>query len=300
MTAPSSAAGRDLDPVAERREAVDAALRGALASPRPVLPQLSAAMEHAVFPGGQRWRPLLTLAAAELCEASWRDALPSAAAIELLHCASLVFDDLPCMDDSPLRRERPSVHARFGEGLAVLAGIGLLTAAFGALARSRRPRAAARLASRLVGPAEILTGQAVDLLGEANGVPAGRVRRVHDRKTSALIRLALLAGALHGTSTPAQRRALSGYGAALGAAYQRLDDLVDATQDGRDTEDAAAACARVVACLDRGAAALDGAFAAGPARAALDAFSGLIRARAEALAAPGSRSGAVPPPQPKR
>lgn len=189
-------------------------------------PKLAAALRHAVFPGGARVRPSLCLAVAAACgddHPGLTDA--AAAAIEFLHCASLVHDDLPCFDDAKLRRGKPSVHALFGEALAVLAGDALIVMAFDGLARSGAS-APARLpalvcaVTRGVGmPNGIVAGQAWE------SEPFTPVEPYHRAKTGALFVAATTAGALAAGSDPEPWRAL---GETLGAAYQVADDLADA------------------------------------------------------------------------
>jgi geranylgeranyl diphosphate synthase type II len=192
-------------------------------------PRLAAAMRHAVFPGGARIRPQLCLAVAAACgedDPPTSDA--AAAAIELLHCASLVHDDLPCFDDAPVRRGRPSVHAAFGERLAVLAGDALIVLAFQTVAHgtAARPQRLAPLIgtiARGVGmPAGICAGQAWEC------EPRVALADYHRAKTGALFAAATVAGALAAGAEPAPWRSL---GERLGEAYQVADDLRDAAGD---------------------------------------------------------------------
>jgi geranylgeranyl diphosphate synthase type II len=192
-------------------------------------PGLAAAVRHAVFPGGARIRPRLTLAVARACGDGANPLVDAAAAaVELLHCASLVHDDLPCFDDAALRRGRPSVHAAFGEPLAVLAGDGLIVLAFDVLgqaaasAPARLPavlRAVARGAGMPVG---IVAGQAWEC------EPFVRVSDYHRAKTGALFAAATAAGAAAGGGDAGAWRDL---GDRLGEAYQVADDLRDAVCD---------------------------------------------------------------------
>lgn len=189
-------------------------------------PRLVAAMRHAVFPAGARIRPRLCLAVAHACgEADMRAPTAAAVAIELLHCASLVHDDLPCFDDADTRRGRPSVHRAFGESLAVLAGDALIVLAFQTLARMAGPPA--RLGSMLlcvgagVGtPSGIVAGQAWEC------EPAVDLSHYHRLKTGALFSAATMAGAAAAGADPAPWRAL---GEGIGEAFQIADDIRDAT-----------------------------------------------------------------------
>ena len=189
-------------------------------------PQLIAAMRHAVFPGGARVRPSLCLAVAGACgDDAPRLTDAAAAAIELLHCASLVHDDLPCFDNASLRRDRPSVHAAFGESVAVLAGDALIVLAFETLMTAAHvvPDRIAALhltLTRGVGmPHGIVAGQAWE---SEPGAPAERCRRA---KTGALFVAATMCGAISSGASPALWSAL---GERLGEAYQVADDLLDA------------------------------------------------------------------------
>jgi geranylgeranyl diphosphate synthase type II len=194
-------------------------------------PRLAAAVRHAVFPGGARVRPRLCLAAALACgddDAPLADA--AAAAIELLHCASLVHDDLPCFDDSPERRGRPSVHRAYGERLAVLTGDALIVAAFEVLGRApaRVPRRVAPLlltVARGVGmPSGIVAGQAWEC------EPRVALADYQRAKTGALFAAAAAAGAQAAGAAP---EAWAAFGECLGEAYQVADDVRDVVADPR-------------------------------------------------------------------
>jgi geranylgeranyl diphosphate synthase, type II len=193
---------------------------------------LAASMRHAVFPRGSRIRPLLCLAVAAACgEDQPRLTEAAAAAIELLHCASLVHDDLPCFDDAPVRRGRPSVHAAFGQPLAVLAGDALIVLAFQALARGGAG-APGRLAVVLpivagaVGvPRGIVAGQAWECEAEAD------LAQYQREKTGALFAAATAAGAACAGADPSAWRLL---GERLGEAYQVADDVRDVLADAAD------------------------------------------------------------------
>ena len=192
-------------------------------------PSLWGAVRHAVFPGGARVRPALCLAVADACGADDATlAEAAAAAVELIHCASLVHDDLPCFDDAPLRRGRPSVHHAFGEPLAVLAGDELLARAFDALGRGadQRPARLAplirALARAVCAPDGIIAGQAWE------SEPAVGLADYHRAKTASLFESAAAMGAL-AAGSPAEPWAE--VGAHLGLAYQLADDLLDASGD---------------------------------------------------------------------
>jgi len=192
-------------------------------------PRLAAAMRHAVFPRGSRIRPRLCLAVAAACDVDQpRLAESAAAAIELLHCASLAHDDLPCFDDAPVRRGRPSVHAAFGQPLAVLAGDALIVLAFQALARGGagtpwRLAVVLPIVAAAVGvPRGIVAGQAWECEAEAD------LAQYQCEKTGALFAAATAAGAACAGADPSAWRLL---GECLGEAYQVADDVRDVTAD---------------------------------------------------------------------
>lgn len=192
-------------------------------------PLLAAAMRYAVFPGGARVRPRLCLAVARACiEDEPALAEAAAVAIELLHCASLIHDDLPCFDDAPMRRGKPSVHAAYGERLAVLSGDALIVLAFQTLALG-----GARAPSRLVALLRIVGGG----VGVPSGIVAGQAWECESRvaltdyqraKTGALFAAATMSGAVAAGADPEPWRAL---GERIGEAYQVADDILDVTAD---------------------------------------------------------------------
>jgi geranylgeranyl diphosphate synthase, type II len=192
-------------------------------------PQLAAAMRYAVFPGGARIRPRLALAVATACgEDDTGIADAAAASIELLHCASLIHDDLPCFDDAPIRRGKPSVHAAFGERLAVLAGDALIVLAFqtlahGAATSPQRLASLSMIVGRAVGaPLGIVAGQAWECEQSVE------LRQYQRSKTGALFAASTLMGAASAGSEPNPWRAL---GERLGEAYQIADDIRDVIAD---------------------------------------------------------------------
>lgn len=192
-------------------------------------PRLAAAMRHAVFPGGARVRPRLLLAVARACgedDPSLGDA--AAAAIEFLHCASLVHDDLPCFDDAATRRGQPSVQRAFGERLAVLAGDALIVAAFEALGRGapRHPERLPALLTTVAGGVAMPHGIAAGQAWECE--PEVVLHDYQQAKTGALFAAASQAGALAAGAAPGPWRAL---GAQLGQAYQVADDIRDVVGD---------------------------------------------------------------------
>ena len=237
-----------------RRREIDAALDEALPAPPACPAPIAEAMRYSVFAGGKRFRPILTLAAAEAAIPCGQDARPpeaagrrlalaGACATELIHTYSLVHDDLPAMDDDTLRRGRPTSHVVFGEGLAILAGDALLTQAFTLLAGSppqappgfevRRLRAIARIAEA-AGAAGMVGGQALDLTagtgserGPERADPEAALREVHERKTGALIRAAAVIGAILAGGGETAVRGVDAYAAHVGLAFQIVDDVLD-------------------------------------------------------------------------
>jgi farnesyl diphosphate synthase len=197
--------------------------------------RLRAAMRHAVLGGGKRLRPFLVIETARLFGRSDRGPLIAGCALELLHCYSLVHDDLPAMDDDDLRRGRPTVHKAFDEATAILVGDGLLTLAFEIIAREEVDRDASHriaLVSSLARGAGVLGmvgGQMLDLAAETRS-PAfdeTEIRSMQAMKTGALLVFAVEAGAILGAAAVKEREALGVYGRALGAAFQIGDDILD-------------------------------------------------------------------------
>ncbi|MFO0981560.1 MAG: farnesyl diphosphate synthase [Planctomycetota bacterium] len=200
---------------------------------------LHQAMHYAVFPGGKRLRPALMLLTCRAAGGAGADerALPAAAALELIHCYSLVHDDLPCMDDDELRRGRPTCHVAFGEANALLAADALLTLAFEVIGASPlEPAATVRLQmelARAAGSLGMVGGQVLDLLGSsrAAGAPGGVTRRdveqIHLRKTAALFAAAAKMGAIAAQADESQILALQEYGRMIGLGFQIVDDLLD-------------------------------------------------------------------------
>ncbi|TVP75763.1 MAG: hypothetical protein EA352_07335 [Gemmatimonadales bacterium] len=195
---------------------------------------LSQALRAAVGVGGvpgSRWRPLLTLATSRALGGDLERALPAAIAIEFTHTASLVLDDLPCMDDAPERRGRASTHACVGRGGAILLGVSLLARSAELLGRI--PDEGGVLSAEwgaAFGLAGMAGGQAVDLTGAASR--GGAARRLHRKKTTALSALAVRAGARTAHASPGVLEDLTAFGRDLGWAYQLADDAADLDEDG--------------------------------------------------------------------
>jgi hypothetical protein len=237
---PSSATGELGAFLAAARDATDAELARRLAIPAQDPGRLVEAMHYAATGPGKRLRPALVYAATSACGGSLADALPAMAAIEMLHAYTLVHDDLPAMDDDDERRGRPTVHVAFGEAIAILAGDGLLTSAFEALA-DLGPRAAAAVGvlARRAGARELLGGQAIDLTAPPSSL--AELEHLHAGKTGALFAAATELGAICAGADDGTRAALARFGLAVGIAFQHADDRDDA----EFPEHAAAAAARL-------------------------------------------------------
>jgi len=201
------------------------------------------AMHYSLMAGGKRLRPILCLAAAEAVGGDVSEALAVACALEMIHTYSLIHDDLPAMDDDDLRRGKPTNHVVFGEGMAILAGDGLLTEAFrvmsdGALQPGQNRMAALRAIREIAagaGSAGMVGGQVADLESEKKRPTRTLVEYIHTRKTGALIRASVRAGAWVGGAKEAQFVRLDRYGTAIGLAFQVADDILDVEGDAEKT-----------------------------------------------------------------
>jgi len=205
--------------------------------------QFNEAVEYALFSGGKRLRPVLTLLGAELFGGKAEVILPAAAAVEFIHTSSLIFDDLPCMDNAPQRRGKSSLHEKFGEGLAILVAIGFLNASYGLVFVNHNglPERAMQAHAEIVeciGASGMIGGQSVDL-ALAKGANSGEYtaedydsESVRNLKTSALMRLALRLGAILAGANYLELAQLSRFAGMLGDAYQLSDDLIDLEEDG--------------------------------------------------------------------
>jgi geranylgeranyl diphosphate synthase type II len=229
-----------------RAAAVDRALEGYLKRCGLRSGNIGKAMRYGVFPGGKRFRPILLLAAGELFGARRKALLPFACAVEMIHCYSLIHDDLPALDNDDIRRGAPTNHKVFGEGLALLAGDGLLTEAFHVMSAPENINdLPAELVLKLIrelahaiGVDGLVGGQAFDLEAERREVDIGAVEYIHVRKTGALIRAAVRIGAQIGAARPPELRRLSRFGEALGLAFQIADDILDILDESAAGEEA--------------------------------------------------------------
>lgn len=207
-------------------------------APPKIETRFNEAVEYALFSGGKRLRPVLTLLGAELFGGKAETILPAAAAVEFIHTSSLIFDDLPCMDNAAERRGKTSLHEKFGEGLAILVAIGFLNASYGLVfvnhaALPERAMAAHAEIVECVGASGMLGGQSVDL-ALAKGAGSGEnhdFESVRNLKTSALMRLSLRIGAILAGASHLDLATLSRFAGLLGDAYQLSDDLLDLDED---------------------------------------------------------------------
>jgi len=219
--------------------AIEQALSRWVASPAvaPVPAGLGDAMRYAVLDGGKRLRPLLVMAACDAVQGKLQVALRPACAVELIHAYSLVHDDMPCMDNDVLRRGKPTVHVKFGEAQALLAGDALQALAFELLTpdddsvNTATQARLCRLLAQAAGFQGMAGGQAIDLASVGLPLTSGQLHEMHRLKTGALLQASVMMGAACGTASPSALMALSSYGAAVGLAFQVVDDILDVTAD---------------------------------------------------------------------
>jgi farnesyl diphosphate synthase len=256
------AAAKEIESLLEKLLSADP-IDGELSRP----PRLIDAMRYSSLGGGKRFRPFLVVESAALFAVPRPRALMAGAALECVHCYSLVHDDLPAMDDDDLRRGQPTAHRKFDEATAILSGDGLLTLAFDILSRTdTHPDAKVRIElvgslARAAGLGGMVGGQMLDLAAEgrfAGNVPLkldeSSILTLQAMKTGALLRFACTAGGILGSANAAQRKALERYGSAVGKAFQIADDLLDHEGDpalvGKQTgKDAEAGKATIVGIL---------------------------------------------------
>ena len=228
---------------AQWMKAVQAGMEQALADFLPaatiIPPRLHDAMRYATLDGGKRVRPLLVFAAGEVFGAGEPALARAGAAVEMIHAYSLVHDDMPCMDDDALRRGKPTVHVKYDEATALLVGDALQSQAFLILSSQgegmpepARQLAMVRLLAHASGSVGMCGGQAIDLASVGIALARPELEQMHRMKTGALLRAAVLLGALSGKSLSEQEQAaLDQYAAAIGLAFQVVDDILDATAD---------------------------------------------------------------------
>jgi geranylgeranyl diphosphate synthase type II len=195
-------------------------------------------MAYTLHAPSKRVRAVLTMLAAELCGGTTARAVPAAASVELVHASSLILDDLPCMDNAPLRRGRRANHLEFGEAIAILAAFGLLNLAFSSMAGAYDPPLASQLATLVgdsVGKDGLIAGQAADLLATEREISFDMLERIHRGKTGALFNASAIAGALVAGGGSDSIAALSAFAKNLGLAFQIIDDLLDVEGDPAET-----------------------------------------------------------------
>jgi geranylgeranyl diphosphate synthase, type II len=276
--------------LARSRGRVEKGLERSLEDLLPLIdPGQRGAVRQGIITGGKRLRPVLCMAAYEVCGGEDQEAIVDlAVALELLHGYSLMHDDLPCMDDAPLRRGVPTPHMVHGEVVTLIGGAALIPAAhlqgWRAAGRLGLPDAEARAIlqaiAQAVGGEGMVGGQALDLLGEGRRLSRAELDQLHRRKTGALLEVSLSVGARAALAPAKERKSLEGYGRAIGLAFQIADDVLDATSDqevlGKAPSDASLGKSTYVALLG-----VDG---------ARDEANRLVRTAHEALARAELRS----------
>lgn len=228
--------------LSDKRSIVDEALEKILPPIEDPSADIVTAMNHSLFAGGKRLRPILCMAGAEAVGGEGRAVLPVACALELIHTYSLIHDDLPIMDDDDMRRGKPTSHKVFGEALALLAGDGLLTEAFHAMALldtsgGVNPPALLKviaLVAEAVGYLGMVGGQVVDIQSEGKDVDFPLVEFIHAHKTGALLTVSVASGAILGGGDDNQVKALTEYGRKIGLAFQIADDILDIEGDSEE------------------------------------------------------------------
>jgi farnesyl diphosphate synthase len=238
MSSQHDGSGFDLGPwMVTQLGRVEAALDRWVAPAGSAPPELAEPMRYAVLDGGKRLRPLLVLAASEAVGGRSQAALRAACAVELIHAYSLVHDDMPCMDNDVLRRGKPTVHVRFGQASALLAGDALQALAFEVLTPQDGSMDAAlqgqlcAVLSRAAGSQGMAGGQAIDLASVGRDLDTQQLHDMHRFKTGALLQASVLMGASCGAAETGAREALADYGATIGLAFQVVDDILDVTAD---------------------------------------------------------------------
>lgn len=219
----------------DRKERVDRALDGFLPGEGRYPEPIFQSVRYSMFAGGKRLRPVLVIAAAEICGAGAEDVLPVACAIEMIHTYSLIHDDLPAMDDDDFRRGKPTNHRVFGEALAILAGDALLTEAFRLMTDRRamkgippeRLLAVSGEVAEAAGFSGMIAGQTVDIASEGKPPDKETLEFIHSRKTERMITVSLRAGAILAGAGAEALEALTGYGRRIGLAFQISDDILN-------------------------------------------------------------------------
>jgi len=215
--------------LADQKQLVEDELDRLLPQPTGHEQSVCEAMRYGVFTGGKRIRPILLLATNEMCGGSAADALPGACALEMIHAYSLIHDDLPAIDNGQLRRGEPTVHKKFGEPIAILAGDALLTIAFEVLSRCPE-QLVAKLVYELAhacGTMGMIGGQVADIEWTGKEMQFPTLEYIHSHKTGALIAAAVRMGGIVAGANETAMKNLTGYGRCLGLAFQIADDIID-------------------------------------------------------------------------
>ncbi|MGM9992943.1 MAG: polyprenyl synthetase family protein [Candidatus Bruticola sp.] len=221
----------------KQAQKVNAALETYLPAEATYMGNLGEVMRYSLFPGGKRFRPILTLAVAEALNLDPDLALPAACSFELVHCFSLVHDDLPCMDNDDMRRGKPTVHKAYGEDTALLAGDALVIEAFNIASKTNIPNhpelttAIIKELAEASGHLGMVGGQILDMEAQHHGADQQKLLAVHKGKTGALIRGAARAGAIVAQADPKIMEAITEYSEILGLVFQITDDILDSTDD---------------------------------------------------------------------
>jgi len=239
MTTPAPESRAPVASLEALRSAVEGALEAALPSEEVWPSTIHRAVRYSLFAGGKRVRPLLALAAGDAVGGERAQVMPLACAVEMIHTYSLIHDDLPAMDNDDLRRGRPTSHKVFGEAIAILAGDALLTRAFHLMAELppdagaqavRRRLAAVAILGEACGTTGLIGGQVQDLESEGKPASAELLERLHRAKTGALLSACVRGGAVLAGADTSVLTALGRYAAAIGLAFQVVDDVLDATE----------------------------------------------------------------------
>ena len=225
------------DKIRDVAASVETALDAFLPSQDGPLGRVADAMRWSALDGGKRLRPFLAVASADMFDCPRERSVRVGCAVEMIHCYSLIHDDLPAMDDSDLRRGRPSVHKKFDDATAILAGDALLTQAFEVVADAKtHPDGGVRCdialaLARASGKAGMVGGQMIDIYAEQKNFDMDGVTQLQRLKTGALIRFSCVGGAMIGGASDAEVAALTAYAEDLGLAFQIVDDILDETSD---------------------------------------------------------------------
>ena len=225
--------GRGMAPPAymvEKRKIIEDFLERYIPSSEQYPQRLHEAIRYSVKAGGKRLRPILALAAYEACGGINQVIYPAAVAVELIHTYSLIHDDLPCMDDDDLRRGQPTLHKKFDEAVALLAGDALHDLAFELMAQTGSPAAIRELAEA-IGTGGMLAGQMADMEAEGRQLTVDQIIFIHNRKTGKLIRGTVRIGAILAGASPQYLEAITAYGEKVGLAFQIIDDILDIEGD---------------------------------------------------------------------